>query len=359
MPASEVYPVWSSASSNITKSRQGSMSDYMEPGSCVGASEGSSSPLPVWDVDDSTMWDFPLPSQFTEAPTPAAAPPGPSSTTTGGAGQPAESDEVPAWESAPAAWHYDDAQKLAVKLLTLDVSTENCPPRDFGERGCATSSVMNPRFKTEFCRNFREKGNCVYGDLCQFAHGKTELRQDVVRHSKYKTKLCQKFWIAGYCAYGARCNFIHQEEEVGEPKPSNPHGSTVGGFRPFRSTFHRKTSESSDSGVDTGLAMQPPRQQKFSSFRPMENVLKPGRNAEKRWNSSSCSIAGISSIGGSGSAAVATGLVYPELNMNLPQESNRNFFTSIQKVNMGLEPEKSVVHHPEHNPIPTFDKSRF
>jgi len=75
------------------------------------------------------------------------------------------------------------------------------------------SVTSNPRFKTEICRNFKEKGTCLYGDLCQFAHGKHELRKDVVRHNKYKTKLCQKYWIAGYCAYGPRCNFIHQEKE--------------------------------------------------------------------------------------------------------------------------------------------------
>merc|ERR1711936_1555245 len=71
----------------------------------------------------------------------------------------------------------------------------------------------NPRFKTEICRNFKEKGTCLYGDLCQFAHGKHELRKDVVRHNKYKTKHCQKYWINGYCAYGPRCNFIHKEQE--------------------------------------------------------------------------------------------------------------------------------------------------
>ena len=38
------------------------------------------------------------------------------------------------------------------------------------------SGVSNPRFKTEICRNFKEKGTCLYGDLCQFAHGKHELR---------------------------------------------------------------------------------------------------------------------------------------------------------------------------------------
>merc|ERR1712126_535533 len=71
---------------------------------------------------------------------------------------------------------------------------------------------LNARFKTEICRNFKEKGHCLYGDLCQFAHGKDEMR-NVGQHSKYKTKRCQKYWIAGYCAYGPRCNFLHYEEK--------------------------------------------------------------------------------------------------------------------------------------------------
>ena len=110
--------------------------------------------------------------------------------------------------------------------LELPLSlTSRCDPlaSPFGERasslqgfsrgGEAASTVYesaNPRFKTEICRNFKEKGTCLYGDLCQFAHGKHELRGDVVRHAKYKTKPCQKYWVAGYCAYGPRCNFVHQ-----------------------------------------------------------------------------------------------------------------------------------------------------
>lgn len=81
----------------------------------------------------------------------------------------------------------------------------------------STSSVAsneeksgNPRYKTEICRNFKERSRCIYGDRCQFAHGRRELR-DVVRNAKYKTKLCQKYWMSGYCAYGPRCNFLHEE----------------------------------------------------------------------------------------------------------------------------------------------------
>merc|ERR1719391_308505 len=83
--------------------------------------------------------------------------------------------------------------------------------RSGGDSSSTSYQSANPRFKTEICRNFKEKGTCLYGDLCQFAHGKHELRGDVVRHAKYKTKPCQKYWVAGYCAYGPRCNFVHQE----------------------------------------------------------------------------------------------------------------------------------------------------
>merc|ERR1712166_902571 len=33
----------------------------------------------------------------------------------------------------------------------------------------------NPRYKTEICRNFKERSNCIYGKKCQFAHGRQEL----------------------------------------------------------------------------------------------------------------------------------------------------------------------------------------
>jgi len=174
------------------------------------------------------------------------------------------SDDVPAWESEPMNWDYDSAKLVAEKLLMIDSNAGGTNNND-GEMNFQLLSnldaveedqeLTNPRFKTEFCRNFREKGTCLYGDLCQFAHGKVELRQDVVRHSKYKTKLCQKFWIAGYCAYGPRCNFIHQQEEQEESKSAE---APVTGFRPFTKPYgSRKNSESSvDSGFENGMYNQ-------------------------------------------------------------------------------------------------------
>jgi hypothetical protein len=46
---------------------------------------------------------------------------------------------------------------------------------------CSVISRYKPFF---LCRNFKEKGTCLYGDLCQFAHGRHELR---VRYSCTKS----------------------------------------------------------------------------------------------------------------------------------------------------------------------------
>ncbi|KAI8367646.1 uncharacterized protein BYT42DRAFT_586977 [Radiomyces spectabilis] len=66
-------------------------------------------------------------------------------------------------------------------------------------------------YKTELCRNWREKGQCKYGPRCQYAHGPGDLRK-VERHPKYKTQLCRTFQQTGSCPYGGRCMFKHQEE---------------------------------------------------------------------------------------------------------------------------------------------------
>merc|ERR1712240_420800 len=135
------------------------------------------------------------------------------------------------------------AHKLAAQLLFLEKRRE-IENENFGQIRSVQSSSShqqywgedyvnqtyrsaNPRFKTEICRNFKEKGTCLYGDLCQFAHGSHELRPDVVRHSKYKTKLCHKYWIVGYCAYGPRCNFIHQEIEKEKFQGGSVTGSSM------------------------------------------------------------------------------------------------------------------------------------
>jgi len=68
------------------------------------------------------------------------------------------------------------------------------------------------RYKTELCRPYEENGACKYGDKCQFAHGRAELRS-VARHPKYKTDLCKTYHTTGLCPYGPRCHFIHNDDE--------------------------------------------------------------------------------------------------------------------------------------------------
>jgi hypothetical protein len=72
-------------------------------------------------------------------------------------------------------------------------------------------------YKSELCKMFSETGICKFGDRCQFAHGKKELRE-VDRHKKYKTRKCKKFHEEGICPFGNRCAFIHGEEQRKSPQ---------------------------------------------------------------------------------------------------------------------------------------------
>ena len=94
----------------------------------------------------------------------------------------------------------DLAKKLLLANQTMgpegsQMFESSYQPRGSGGTTSSSTSASNPRyemqfssfsslivilsfwrFKTEICRNFKEKGNCLYGELCQFAHGKHELR---------------------------------------------------------------------------------------------------------------------------------------------------------------------------------------
>jgi tristetraprolin len=65
------------------------------------------------------------------------------------------------------------------------------------------------------CKSFVELGTCKFGDRCQFAHAKEELR-NVPRPEKYKTRKCKKFFEEGICPYGSRCSFLHSDKPLVE-----------------------------------------------------------------------------------------------------------------------------------------------
>ncbi|CAK8694711.1 unnamed protein product [Clavelina lepadiformis] len=120
---------------------------------------------------------------------------------------------------------FSDSNGFLSKALagTLEaVAEERFRSRAFSEGSSMSSSdslheqqqpqSATSRYKTELCRPFEENGKCKYGDKCQFAHGKHELRH-MVRHPKYKTELCRTYHTSGLCPYGPRCHFIHNQDE--------------------------------------------------------------------------------------------------------------------------------------------------
>ena len=107
------------------------------------------------------------------------------------------------------------ALRLAVPAAGTDAATD-------GQWTPATVSGMtveSRRYKTELCRAYEERGQCRYGERCQFAHGLAELRA-MQRHPKYKTELCRTYHTSGYCPYGTRCHFVHNGATPPAPPPT-------------------------------------------------------------------------------------------------------------------------------------------
>ena len=70
------------------------------------------------------------------------------------------------------------------------------------------------RYKTEFCKNFDELGECKFGLRCFYAHSEAELRPTTYKHRKHKTQLCKMFHEIGFCDFGSRCAFIHTKPDL-------------------------------------------------------------------------------------------------------------------------------------------------
>jgi len=282
-------------------------------------------------------------------------------------------EATPAWASNPSEWDQDSATRLAEKLLQVQIgsTTSSCfsSVGDSARESQVNSPLMsqqdgtgqfispNPRFKTEFCRNFREKGECIYGNQCQFAHGKAEIRHDMARHNKYKTKLCQKYWIKGWCAYGTRCNFIHQEQECNQAEKTRL-AVNQSGFRPLLPTKSlRKSSESSaDSGVDVNqlyynsqIMNRAPGMDPDSSIKAKIEFNPEFCHMSMNFKNEVNSLYQQHSNGSQWNDAKVKVIAEKEndlFNMNLASELNRNLYLDVVKVK-----ESRAVPHPEDNPI--------
>ena len=74
--------------------------------------------------------------------------------------------------------------------------------------------IDDPKYKTELCKNWDEKGECPYKNKCKFAHGKDELREKI--NKKQSKKKCAAFSKNWTCPYGTRCVYIHERRTLGE-----------------------------------------------------------------------------------------------------------------------------------------------
>jgi len=103
----------------------------------------------------------------------------------------------------------------------------------------------NFKAKTVLCKNWKEKGECSYGDRCSFAHGEDQIRgsgqppppgevepkeQMIQRNPLYKTTICKKFTEAEFCDMGEDCHFAHGKDELRTiQNPSQGHSGGSGG----------------------------------------------------------------------------------------------------------------------------------
>ena len=80
-----------------------------------------------------------------------------------------------------------------------------------------------PGYKTKLCTNYENEEGCQYEDMCHYAHGIDELREEteadremviqmrIKKNPFYKTILCKSL---PDCQFGENCVYAHTEEEI-------------------------------------------------------------------------------------------------------------------------------------------------
>ena len=84
-------------------------------------------------------------------------------------------------------------------------------------------------YKTILCKHYDSPQGCSYGDKCQFAHGRNELRfpndnnmpsfnnkmnNNQKNSLNYKIAKCKNWEQDGTCKYGMHCTFAHGDSEM-------------------------------------------------------------------------------------------------------------------------------------------------
>ncbi|CAO3646497.1 unnamed protein product [Cunninghamella echinulata] len=114
---------------------------------------------------------------------------------------------------------YDPYLKSPLSLLPpppptlLPISDNNNNNNTNNNKNKHYKMKQSDLYKTEYCRNWAELGNCRYGTKCRYAHGEMELRM-IPRHNRYKTQVCRAYHLDGTCSYGNRCTYIHDDIDI-------------------------------------------------------------------------------------------------------------------------------------------------
>lgn len=78
---------------------------------------------------------------------------------------------------------------------------------------------MRMKKKREMCQRFKNKGECLLGKRCMFAHTESDLgKVELVYDDRVKTEICRK-WETGKCVFGRYCPHAHGKEQIGRLKP--------------------------------------------------------------------------------------------------------------------------------------------
>jgi hypothetical protein len=174
--------------------------------------------------------------------------------------------------------------KLKTKLCEKFLQFGDCPfgmscnyahgVRELQKAAAATSNTTggdaggesdNPSFKTALCKSYMAGMYCHFGQRCQYAHGRHELREKAQlkpdeldeetrkklkeknsQRPDYKTKLCKNFEQNGSCEFQELCNFAHGQEEL-KPAPEKPAVGAAGSDQTSNSHYKTKLCKNGSS----------------------------------------------------------------------------------------------------------------
>ena len=135
---------------------------------------------------------------------------------------PAMSYEPVKPKSQPSTQKLPDA-----RIMQADDKAARSRPRSRSSSKPRSSYLLpekdvNPRYKTQLCRQFVERGACHFGDACLFAHSCEELQQQASTQNHPNHRLaeeplrCIEFHNLGVCSVGATCEFVHDTHDTSE-----------------------------------------------------------------------------------------------------------------------------------------------